>query len=90
MRIGCDAIAFIEKTSMDVGFASIGKSMVSPGRAPAVTENEASITGLPHHADGMATTHGRWLKGVEIAMGGAGVIPGGIDAKHRHDGSMGR
>src|SRR5262249_3546985 len=87
-RSNSHAIALIEKRGINVALAGIGKTLVTPGRTPAIAYDEALVWSVADNAHGVAATNSVGLEDIEIPMGRCGVIPGCVHAQSSHDWAM--
>src|SRR5262249_18052104 len=67
------AVALIEEARIDIGLAGVGETTISPGRAPAVADDEATVGGVADDGDGVAAADGVGLEHVQFALGRGGV-----------------
>src|SRR4029077_7945096 len=61
------------------------ETTISPGRAPAVSDDEATVGGVADDGDGMAATDRVGLESIEFAARRGGVIPGRVHAEPGKD-----
>src|SRR5436309_6600762 len=69
-------VALVEECRVDIGFAGVAETLVAPGGAPAVADDDASVGPIADCRDGVAAANRVGLEIVEQAPGGGRVIPG--------------
>src|SRR5262245_56988730 len=75
------AVALIEDARIDVGLAGVGETAVSPGCAPAVAYDEATVGGVADDGNGVTAADGVGLERVQFALGRGGIVPGRVDVE---------
>lgn len=85
-----NAIAFVEESRCDIGFAGVTKTFVAPARSPAIANDEAAVGSVPNQADTVASSHSVWLEVVNRSLRLCSLIPGCIDIQRNEDGPIGR
>src|ERR1700752_2573684 len=69
------AIALIVERGVDVGLAGVREAAVSPGRAPAIADDETPVRSVADCGNSVAATNGIGLEGIQHAMSCLGIIP---------------
>ena len=75
------AIALIDERGIDIGLASIGKTMVTPSRAAAIAHDETIVRSVANDSGRVAAANRVGLEGIELALGRYGIVPGCVNVE---------